>query len=250
MRTLTKEQKPNWPAYVPSLVYAYNSTPHSSTGFQPYKLMFGPKAPTPCDDWLGLSHYKSNSFKTKAVWLKQQLDVMMFANKQALKYIKKTNKRNQSQTSGKELVIPIGNHVLLRDHPEGRNKIQNKFKSDVYYVVDHHKEPNVYYIKRLDADKYTRPKVVNRRQLFDLKRSVPPSVNRNSVDGLASVPSYLHHNNRSNSGYLSDDNSELDYTTDFDSAKGTAPHHYNTRAKRKAATPVRPVAAETIITCL
>ena len=135
------------------------------------------------------------------------------------------------------MVIPIGNHILLRDHPEGRNKIQNKFKSDVYYVVDHHKEPNVYYIKRLDADKYTRSKVVNRCQLFDLKRSVPPSVKRNSVDGLASVPSYLHHNNRSNSGYLSDNNSELDYTIDFDSAKGTALHHYNTRVKHKAATP-------------
>ena len=33
MRTLTEEQKPNWPTYVPSLVYAYNSTPHASTGF-------------------------------------------------------------------------------------------------------------------------------------------------------------------------------------------------------------------------
>ena len=144
------------------------------------------------------------------------------------------------------MVIPIGNHVLLRNHPEGRNKIQDKFKSDVYYVSDHHKEPNVYYIKRLDADKYTPPKVVNRRQLFDLKRSVPPSAN--SRDGFASVPSYLHHNR--DFGYSSDDDSELNYSTDFDSAKGTAPHHYNTRAKRKAAAPVRPVAAETTITCL
>ena len=250
MRTLTKEQKPNWPTYVPSLVYAYNSTPHSSTGFQPYELMFGRKAPTPCDDWLGLLHYKSDSFKTKTVWLKQQLDAMMFANKQALKYIQKTNKRNQSQTSGKELVIPIGNHVLLRDHPEGRNKIQNKFKSDVYQVVDHHKEPNVYYIKRLDADKYTQPKVVNRRQLFDLKRSVPPSVNRNSVDDLASVPSYLHNNSKSNFGFSSDIDSDLDSTINLDSAKGTASHHYNTRARHKATAPVRPVVAETIITCL
>ena len=136
----------------------------------------------------------------------------------------------------------------MRDHPEGRNKIQNKFKSDVYFVVDHHKQPNVYYIKWLDADKYTRPKVVNRRQLFDLKRSVPPSVDRNSVDGLASVPSYLHHNR--DFGYSSDNDSQLDYTIDLDSAKGAALHHYNTRAKRKAAAPVRPVAAETIITCL
>ena len=94
---------------------------------------------------------------------------MMHVNKQALKFINKSNKRNKSQTAGKELVIPIGNHVLLRDHPEGRNKIQNRFKSDVYVVVDHHKEPNVYYIRLLSADKDSQPKVVNRGQLFDLK---------------------------------------------------------------------------------
>ena len=68
MRTLMEEQKPNWPTYVPSLVYAYNSTPHASTGFQPYELMFRRKAPMPCDDWLGLTQYKSNSFKSKTVW--------------------------------------------------------------------------------------------------------------------------------------------------------------------------------------
>ena len=40
MKTLDSEQKPNWPVYLPSLVYAYNATPHASTGFQPYELMF------------------------------------------------------------------------------------------------------------------------------------------------------------------------------------------------------------------
>ena len=115
MRTLTEEQKPNWPTYVPSLVYAYYSTPHASTGFQPYEIMFGHKAPTPCDDWLGLAQYKSTGLKSKTVWLNQQLGAMMHANKQSLKYIQKTNKHNQSQTSGKELVIPIGNHILDLD---------------------------------------------------------------------------------------------------------------------------------------
>ena len=58
MRTLTSEQKPNWPTYLPSLVFAYNATPHASTGIQPYELMFGHKAPMPCDNWLGLENYK------------------------------------------------------------------------------------------------------------------------------------------------------------------------------------------------
>ena len=211
--------------------------------------MFRCKARMPCNDWLGLAQYKSNSFKSKTVWLKQQLDAMIHANKQALKYIQKTNKRNRSQTSGKELVIPRGNHVLLRDHPEGRNKIQNQFKSDVYVVVGHHEEPNVYYIRLLSAGKDTQPKVVNRRQLFDLKRSVPPSVDRNSVDDLATVLSFLHNNRNSNLGLSSniDHNLNLDSSINLDSATGTAMPHYNTRARQNATAVVRPVVAETII---
>ena len=107
MRTLTDEQKPNWPTYVTSLVYAYNSTPHASTGFQPYELMFGHKAPMPCDGWLGLAHYKTDSFKSKTVWLNQQFSAMMHANKQALKFINKSNQCNKCQTAGKELVFQL-----------------------------------------------------------------------------------------------------------------------------------------------
>ena len=124
MQTLTCEQKPNWPTYLPSLVFAYNVTPHASTGFQPYELMFGCKAPMPCDKWLGLKNYKPDSFKSKTVWLNQQLNAMLHANKQALKLIKQSSKHNKDCTGGKSLHIPIGNHVLLCDHPEGCNKIQ------------------------------------------------------------------------------------------------------------------------------
>ena len=58
MRSLDQGQKPNWPNYLPSLVFAYNATPHSTMGYQPYELMFGHKAPMPCDNWLGLKNYK------------------------------------------------------------------------------------------------------------------------------------------------------------------------------------------------
>ena len=62
MRSLDQEQEPNWPTYLPSLVFAYTATPHSTTGYQPYELMFSHKAATPCDNWLGLSNYKPASF--------------------------------------------------------------------------------------------------------------------------------------------------------------------------------------------
>ena len=60
---------------------------------------------------------------------------------------------NKDCTGGKDLSIPVGNHLLLHDHPERQNKIQDKYKSDVYVVVGHHKEPNVYYIQLLNKGK-------------------------------------------------------------------------------------------------
>ena len=144
MHTLTSEQKPNWPTYLSSLVFAYNATPHISMGIQHYELMFGHKAPMPCDNWLGLRNYKPDSFKSKTVWLNQQLNAMLHTNKQALKLIKQSSKHNKNCTGGKSLQIPIGNHVLLHDHLGGCNKIQDRYKSDVYVIVSHHLEPNVY----------------------------------------------------------------------------------------------------------
>ena len=55
LKSLSKEQKDNWLLHLPSLVFAYNATPHSTTGYQAYELMFGCKAPTICDAWLRLA---------------------------------------------------------------------------------------------------------------------------------------------------------------------------------------------------
>ena len=152
MKTLDKEQKPNWPVYLPTLVYAYNAMPHATTGFQPYELMFGHKAPMPCNNWLGLSNYKPDSFKSKTAWLNQQLNAMLYANKQLLKLIHQSTNHNKIHSGSKDLTIPLGNHILLCDHPEGQNKIQDWYKSDVYIMIGHHEEPNVYYIQLLNRD--------------------------------------------------------------------------------------------------
>ena len=69
LKTLSKEQKSDWPAHLSTMTFAYNATPHSSTGFQPYELMFGRKAPAPCDAWLGLHAYSDAKSASKSAWL-------------------------------------------------------------------------------------------------------------------------------------------------------------------------------------
>ena len=123
LQSLPNEQKNCWPLYVPSLVFAYNATPHSITGNQPYELMFGQKAPTICDAWLGLAQYNDQASANKCAWLNEQHELLMSVNRQALKDIKQSAKKSQIRTGGKSLQITIGNLVLLRDHPKGCNKI-------------------------------------------------------------------------------------------------------------------------------
>ena len=166
LRTLSKEQKADWPIHLPSLVFAYNATPHSTTGFQPYQLMFGRKAPAPCDNWLGLGKYDDQKSVSKTQWVNQMAEKLLVANKRAMRNIKAAAAKNKRTAGGSDIDIPPGNLVLLRDHPEGRNKIQDHYKSDLFQVIKKGERPNNFWIKPIGSSGH--PKEVNRRQLFDI----------------------------------------------------------------------------------
>ena len=151
LKTLLKSQKPNWPAHLNALVFAYNAIPNSTTGLQPYQLMFGCKAQTPCDNWLGLNNYESDESVSKSSWLQEHQKLMKAANQCALKSIEKSAEQSALRTGGKELSIPEGNLVLLQDHPEGHNKIQDHFKDQEFVVVKQLHEHNVYQIKPVNG---------------------------------------------------------------------------------------------------
>ena len=60
--------------------------------------------------------------------------------------------KSAGRLNQKLLEILEGNLVLLRDHPEGRNKIQDKYKSEKFVVVGKCPEPNVYQIKPVNGN--------------------------------------------------------------------------------------------------
>ena len=166
LRTISKEQKADWPIHLPSLVFMYNVTPHSTTGFQPYQLMFGRKAPAPCDNWLGLGKYDNQKSVSKTQWVNQMMEKLLVANKRAMRNIKATAAKNKRTAGGSDIDIAPGNLVLLRDHPEGRNKIQDHYKSDLFQVIKKGERLNNFRIKPIGSSGH--PKEVNRRQLFDI----------------------------------------------------------------------------------
>ena len=167
--SLSKEKKDNWPLHLPSLVFVYNAMSHSATGYQPYELMFGHKAPTICNVWLRLADYNDNYLQRKCEWVNQQHELILTANRHTLKRIKHSVEKSVSRAGGKDLEIPIGNLVLLHDHLEGGNKIQDHYKSKLFVVESKHWEPNVYNIKPLCGKGPIQ--TVNWQQLFDLQKS-------------------------------------------------------------------------------
>ena len=151
LKSLTKEQKSNCPLHLLSLVFAYNAILHSTTGYQPHEPMLGHKAPTICDALLRLANYNDNFSQSKCSWVNQQHKFLLAANRWALKRINLSAEKSVSQAVGKALDIPLGNLVLLHDHPEGHNKIQDNYKSELFVMQSNHKDPNVYTVKPLNG---------------------------------------------------------------------------------------------------
>ena len=88
------------------------------------------------------------------------MEQLLHANKRAQKNIKATNAKNHKAVGGKDLVVPVGNLVLLCDHPKGCNKIQGNNKDQIYIVTGHHDYQNAYFVKPLGSK--GQPKQVNR----------------------------------------------------------------------------------------
>ena len=97
LTSLSKEQKDNWPPHLPSLVFVYNAMLHSTTGYQPYELMFGCKVPTICDVWLRVADYDDKYSQSKCEWVNQQHELILAANQCALKRIKQSAEKSVSQ---------------------------------------------------------------------------------------------------------------------------------------------------------
>ena len=110
--------------------------------------MFGCKAPTICDAWLGLASYTDNFSQSKCAWVNQQHELILAVNRWALKLVAE---KSVSWAGGKALEIPLGNLVLLHDHPEGCNKSQDNYKSELFVMKLKQQDPNVYIIKPLNG---------------------------------------------------------------------------------------------------
>ena len=68
-----------------------------------------------------------------------------------LKSIQARAKVNERLLGDKDFDTAIGNLVLLHDHLEGWNKIQDDYKLDLFEVTGKHSDPNAFFVRPLDG---------------------------------------------------------------------------------------------------
>ncbi|XP_056609057.1 uncharacterized protein LOC130426352 [Triplophysa dalaica] len=134
LRILPPEKKRRWPEFLPELVHAYNVTPHSTTGFSPYYLLFGVHPHLPIDALLGCEGVTERRHD----WLSVHQERLRYAHEKAREYseekaLGRVTRLNENAYCPQ---VSLGELVYLRQRLPGRNKIQDAWSPVVYRVVE------------------------------------------------------------------------------------------------------------------
>lgn len=150
--TLTSEQKRNWKDYLPSIMFAYNTTIHESTDFTPFYLMFGRNPRLPIDEILDL-HHEEKIDETPVTYAKMLKDNLKNAYKKCIDRMKSQQLRHKQIYDGKiryniEDLKP--GDVVLVQKVRRMSKIDDRWEDSPYEVIQQsNKQIPVYRVKNL-----------------------------------------------------------------------------------------------------
>ena len=227
LRSLEKKQKRKWPNYINSLVFIYNCTRHSSTGYPPFYLLFGRMPRTPIENVMQLE--EEVAYSPISDFVIEHCNQLETAYNLAGDKIDKDRQKRKAYYDRRSREMPLhsGNLVYLRQYPKGRCKIQDRFGDTIYKIIKDLGN-NVYSI--VPADGSSRDvRYVNRTQLIEcpLHFSANESeVEENALESPDSSDSDSDDSNSSPSGrvhidFVSESNSSHSDSdsTDFESAE-------------------------------
>ena len=164
LRSLDEEKKKRWAEYLPELVYAYNATPHASTGYTPYFLFTGRHPTLPIDTILNTPRSEEESLDEWVLVHQRRLeDAIKRANRKLSQKAEQRKFRHDEKTTVDEL--EPGSKVLMRRRVQGRNKIQDVWENTPYKVVERIGNSNAYRIQMIDGS--GKVKTANRVDLLN-----------------------------------------------------------------------------------
>ena len=170
IRSLAPENKRRWPEHLPALMYAYNCTPHASTGVSPNFLLFGQELRLPVDALLATP---TESAVDPLDWIRTHRARLRHAHQAANRLQREAAARRKKRADqhGQFLRdLCVGDHVYIRSRPTaGRNKCGDIWDSALHVVTRQPHPPSpVYEVHPLAGGT---SKTVNR---VDLKLALDP----------------------------------------------------------------------------
>lgn len=126
LRTLPVAEKRRWPQHLPQLTFAYNTTPHQTTGHTPYYLMFGhhPKLPL---DFLLCTPEMTQPMDTLEEWVLRHQESVKVAHEhvrqRTAEQARRWNQDHNAQVN--DVGLEERGLVYMWNHVQGRNKIQD-----------------------------------------------------------------------------------------------------------------------------
>lgn len=152
----------DWSKYVQIVTFSYNSTVNISTGYTPFKLMFGYEPILPTD--LSLVPHDTDQDVLRNIKMinqvRQEMPSIIRKAQERQKYYFDQNRR--------DLQLKVGDEVLIQDdnkHTQKYNKFQAKFKGP--YLVTAKLNPLTYAVQQLKYGKLVeQPVHVSRIRLF------------------------------------------------------------------------------------
>ena len=134
--TLENKQKENWKKFVTALVYAYNCTPHESTRFSPFELMFGRPGKLPIDSLFESIEETKNT--TTNDYIKELKENMKTSQEIVAKNLHQARQKQAFyyNKKAKAAKVYIGDKVLVKVvRFDGKHKIADKFEEELYEVI-------------------------------------------------------------------------------------------------------------------
>ena len=181
IRSVDPSTRKKWPDLLPHLVFLYNATPHSVTGFSPFRLLFGRDPYTPLDQLL-----TNTSAEWEEEFIKEQAASLQKAHEVAKEKMKRVLQAEKNRHDQKPLSLPfeVGTRVLLQKCAfEGRHKLDDKYYREAYVVTKVNQDGDVYTIRPLLGGP---SRTVNRRLLVEDPREASSHPDRD-FDIIASA---------------------------------------------------------------
>ena len=175
----------NWPKLLPSVMMAMRMTPNTeSTGFSPFKMIFGKEMNIPFDVAM---QPKDNIGKSAQEHVNELIDQLKMVQKIAKCNVDKAQEKGKTyyDKKARKPQFKVGDRVLLQcmKVPKGTSpKLQMKWEGPFYI---HHANDTTYKLRRLNDHKILKSRIhANRLKLYNDPRDhrVPPTHVQQQID--------------------------------------------------------------------